>query len=417
MSQWTLPPNLERRWKQHVRSQTQTFFAVVAPGFTGQASLELSWLGIDNQMEDGGLSFQGKFEDLWKAHALARIPTRFQMRLLNFRALRFEKLRDVAKKFPWELYLRPDLPILVKVNTRDSKLWHHEAVQETALQAIRARMRETYPDFEYRDFGRPQVVHLRMFKEEAQFSLDATGESLYIRGYDKWIADAPLRDNLAFGCLMTVGLGPWDVIADPCAGSGTFALEYFLRLSGPLPGRLRRFAFQDWLGFKDASYQNLLKRLEEQYLNQWDMPKLHLRDRNPKALDVAKRNLAQLEIPAHFQEADLLKAKAPELGSQQSGLLISNLPYGDRLHIPGKEGAFFKSIGRSLGQNWQGWHFALILPEGACEKALGLPIERRITFSNGGIPVACIIGKVPRDKVAQLPRVDERYADHNTFDY
>lgn len=416
MQHWTLPPNLERRWKQHVRSQEHQFFAVVAPGFNGPASLELSCLGIENAFEEGGLGFSGKLEDMWKAHALCRIPNRILLRLISYRALRFEKLREVAKKFHWELFLRPDLPIEIKVSTKDSKLWHHDAVAETALQAIKARMREHYTQATMDGGTGPvQTVHLRMHKEEAQFSLDCSGQSLYMRGHDKWIAEAPIRDNLAFAIWMSVGLGPWDQVVDPCAGSGTFALEYALRQKGPLPGRSRSFAFEQFPGFKEASYNNLLSRLESEYLNQWEMPQILLRDRNAKTLEIARRNANLIQLDAQFECADLLKDPAPQLGLG-SGLLISNLPYGDRLHVPGKEGQFFASIGRALLKHWQGWSFALVLPEGM-EKKLGLIIDRKISFNNGGIPVVCAMGQIPRERKVLLPKVDDRYSDPNTFDY
>lgn len=276
-------------------------------------------------------------------------------------------------------------------------------------------MREYYPEYEIPCSGPTQTVHLRMHKEEAQFSLDCSGDALYMRGHDKWIAEAPLRDNLAFATWMSVGLGPWDHIVDPCAGSGTFALEYHLRTQGPLPGRSRSFAFENFPGFKSSSYQNLLQKLESQYLQNWELPKITLRDRNSKALEIARRNGNMIGLEASFECADLLKSAAPEIGLG-AGLLISNLPYGDRLHVPGKEGQFFASIGKALLKYWQGWSFALILPEGL-EKKLGLLIDRKISFNNGGIPVVCVMGTIPRERKNILPKVDDRYSDPNTFDY
>lgn len=393
---YPLPKAIERRHKQHIKSKAQSYFAIIVPGLIHEASMEFSWLQIPHQIEEGGIQFEATLEELWKVHQLCRIPSRILLRIMQFRAIRFEKLRDICKKIPWELYLRPDVALQIKASCSDSQLWHQEAVADTTFQAIKIRMREAYPDYDFNQkTSHEQTVFVRMHKEVAHISLDASGSPLYLRGYDKWIAEAPIRDNLAAAMLMASGVGTWDKIVDPCGGSGTLILESFLRFEGPLPGQTRSFAYENWVGFSPNAYQFLLKKLSTERAAPQPCS-FEIRDRAAKCLGIAQRNLAQLNIPAEFKMADLLNDPGSPLGLFEAGLLISNLPYGDRLKIPGKDLEFFARIGKALRSHWQGWNYALIIPQGKAEMALDLPFDRKLFFSNGGIDVTCMIGKIPK---------------------
>jgi putative N6-adenine-specific DNA methylase len=71
----------------------------------------------------------------------------------------------------------------------------------------------------------------------------------------------------------------------------------------------------------------------------------------------------------------------------ERGLLITNLPYGDR--IGSNEGdirQLYGEVGDTLKQRFSGWRAVILAAAASPYKAIGLKASRSLTLMNGSIP-------------------------------
>ena len=58
----------------------------------------------------------------------------------------------------------------------------------------------------------------------------------------------------------------------------------------------------------------------------------------------------------------------------------------------------FRHMGKTLRREWSGWRVALLLPDPALARPLGLKVSPVAKFSNGGLPVTLVTGLIgPED--------------------
>lgn len=394
------PAALEKRIKRHVRSQKHHFYAVVPPGFEAAACRELAAYHISAAQEDrGGVAFCGEWEECWKAHHRARIPARILVRLTYFTCTRFDQLERHLEAFSWELWLQPHQPTAFQVEAHQSALYHEGAIQERAERCVEQRLRPWQAISVQTDFGNSaQIIYLRNVHDQVTVSLDCSGELLYKRGYDKYVAAAPLRDNLAAAILQEADFSGFDTLIDPMAGSGTFGLEALLALAERGAGHLRHFAFEHFPAFRPAAYRYFLNTDVPARPERATLRTIVFCDAQDRPLTIIRHNLQQLTAlgvdtaRVRVEQADFFTT-GTELISGNT-LVVMNPPYGTRLKSAQNMRTFFGKLGQQLRRNWRGCSFAIIVPGKEAERAIALPVARKIVFSNGGISTALLMGKI-----------------------
>jgi putative N6-adenine-specific DNA methylase len=206
-------------------------------------------------------------------------------------------------------------------------------------------------------------------------SLDTSGEDLFLRGQEKWVGEAPLRDTMAAALLQLSCQGIDDFsnwqLADPMMGSGTFlleALQYNKKLE-------RHFAFQNWfkstgitLGDEGSSFQNVFGA-----------------DMNPKNVEMAQKNLQNFKTEKiELVVEDVFKSKKHPSNLQR--LVIVNPPYGKRLKI--NRPTFYTDLVNKMIESYQPERVGIIIPRG---KVFTKPAQyeqvRYLEFSNNSIDV------------------------------
>jgi putative N6-adenine-specific DNA methylase len=394
------PAALEKRIKRHVRSQQQQFYVIVPPGFEATACRELADYDISAAQEDrGGVAFTGSWEECWKAHHRARILARILVRLTHFTCTRFDQLERQIEAFPWELWLQPYQPTAFQVEARQSVLYHEGAIQERAERCVGQRLRPWQAISARNDFGNSvQTIYLRNVRNQMTVSLDCSGELLYKRGYDKHVAAAPLRDNIAAAILREADFSGFDTLIDPMAGSGTFGLEALLALAERGTGHIRHFAFEHFPAFRPVAYRYFLKNDTPSRPERPTLRTIVLCDIHDRPLTIIRHNLQQLAAlevdttQVRVEQVDFFKTSAEFISGKT--LVVMNPPYGTRLKGAQSSRAFFGKLGQQLRRNWRGCSFAILAPGQEAERALALSIARKIVFSNGGISTALLIGKI-----------------------
>jgi putative N6-adenine-specific DNA methylase len=73
---------------------------------------------------------------------------------------------------------------------------------------------------------------------------------------------------------------------------------------------------------------------------------------------------------------------------------VTNPPYGVRVGDAARVRDLWARLGDVLRQRARGWRVALLSPDPALERQVGLPFTVVAQTSNGGIPVRLLVGDV-----------------------
>ena len=206
--------------------------------------------------------------------------------------------------------------------------------------------------------SRPEVqVHLHVDGTIAALSLDLSGESLHRRGYRGAAVKAPLKETLGAAIVALSGwLEDTGTLIDPMCGTGTLLIEAALMFGDSAPGLSRSyFGFFGWLGHDENLWNSLvaeaLEREERGLAKSW--PLMLGYDCDPVAVSAARKNIEKAGLEDHIQikQAELATLHSPD----KQGMLLSNLPYGERLSETEQVSRLYRAYGRIFKQRFSGW--------------------------------------------------------------
>ena len=366
-----------------MRKHKDHYFVITAPGFEDVCAQELMSFGIQpTGMLRGGIEFEGGLQELYLANLWSRSATRVLVRLGDVAARDFPVLFQRLSRLAWGRFIKPGTPCEIKVVSRGSRLSHTGRIAEVCEAAIEKSLGAAC-----RSSGRKQKIFIRMNDDRCQISVDSSGDHLHRRGYRKNRVTAPLRETLAAGCLLACNYDGSRPLLDIMTGSGTLAIEAALIALNRAPGKERYFAFMDWPKYRHGLWQQLLIEAQREEKLTLAAPILAV-DNNPKAVAAAQQNLeaAGLNHLIQLSTADMQQLQ-PE---SQTGLLICNPPYGERLGRNASLEALYHDLGRVYGETFSGWEGAVICPEGGLINSAGIPFSPLLRFTNGGIKVALL---------------------------
>jgi putative N6-adenine-specific DNA methylase len=367
------------------------YFATVARGLEELAAQELTELGAQDVAQGFcGVSFQGDRELLYRVNLWARLPFRVLMKLGEFPSLDANELIESIQQIEWAKYLNPDLTMAVTVTGKNEQLNHSHF---TAVQVKRAITNQQTKEFGSRsnvDIDEPDVrINVHIDKDICTVSLDSSGNSLHRRGYRSAVGDAPLKESLAAALMKMSGWTPDMAFVDPLCGSGTLPLEAAMQALNIAPGVFReQFGFERWLDFDRALFDRLLKDAEAGEKKDVNVTIIGS-DRSFEVIQQAKSNAQKSGVDRYIQFAqlELAEVEAPA----DSGILLCNPPYGERLGRDEDLGAFYKLLGDILKNRFKGWTAYVLSGNKELAKSIGLRSAQRFPVYNGTL--ACQLMK------------------------
>jgi putative N6-adenine-specific DNA methylase len=362
--------------------QNNCYFAVTTPGFESVCAGELQQLKINSSLQFGGIEFHGGLSELYLANLWLRSASRILVRLGELSARDFPTLHKRLLRLPWGRFIKPGTLCNVRVVCHRSRLSHSGRVAETTLQAIYKSLgAEADPQ------GRSQQVLVRIEDDRCLVSIDSSGELLHRRGYRQARVAAPIRENLAAGCLLALGYDGSLPLLDAMTGSGTFAIEAALIALRRAPGAKRSFAFMDWPKYRPGLWAQLLQQAQQQEKTELAAP-IYAVDNNLKAIAAAELNLssAALQGLVRIQCQPMQQLVADSV----HGLIICNPPYGERIGRTAALQALYRDIGRVYGEVFATWQGALVCPDAELIRSTAIPFAPLLRFSNGGIRVTLL---------------------------
>jgi len=372
-------------------------------------------LGVTNPApEAGGVGFQGRVDDAWRANLWLRTASRVVVRLAEFRATAFYELERQARKVPWERFAVPGRPVRFRVTCRKSRLYHSDAVAERLMAAVTRRLGEA-PSAETsdetsetseagdddaaggeeddgRDGEGSQLFIARLVHDHCTISADSSGALLHRRGYRQAVAKAPLRETLAAAMLLGSGWRGQAPLLDPMCGSGTLAVEAALLARGIAPGLGREFAFMGWPGFDEARWEAELDKAGRRAAPRSPVP-IQASDRDAGATAAARANAERAGVAGDVEITTRpLSAVEPPPGP---GWLVTNPPYGVRVGDVDRLRNLYAQLGKVARARCPEWTLALLSASRELERQVGMPFEEAFHTANGGIPVRLVVGQVP----------------------
>ena len=356
-----------------------------------------------------GVPARGTLRDVMLLNLHSRIASRVLLRMGHAPVEHADDVYRLALKLPWERWFTPEQTLRVDVTADHSPL---ESLHFAALRAKdglcdRFRMRGMErPDV---DREQPDVrVHLHLSATEALLYLDTSGEALFKRGWRTQHGEAPLKENLAAGLLALSGWTPEAVLFDPLCGAGTLAVEAAQIACNIAPGLGRSFGFERLQGFEGQVWQQVRQAALD--VRRATPAPILAADIDPRMVDLTRASAQRAGVSeaVEVRQGDVMDAMPPvQRAPGQSGHIVTNPPYAERIEAKGREAEdFLPRLGDVLKQRFTGWNAALLLADLHADRALRLKPARRHVVYNGAIECRLftfqlVSGRPPRKAVEE----------------
>ncbi len=360
------------------------YFATSPRGLENLLAEELTALGAANvQAVAGGVQFAGDWPVCYRANLESRIATRVLWFLAKGPYTREEDIYRLALAQRWPDCFALSRTIRVLTTATKSPLKSIDFVTLRVKDAVCDRFRSHAGERPNVDTREPDVrIHVYLTESECSLYLDTSGAPLWQRGLRQATVEAPLKENLAAGILKLSGWQPGTPLVDPMCGSGTFLLEAAQMALDRAPGLGRGFAFEKLAGFDAWAWAKLRSAAESRCKPVTALP-IWGSDRDERAVRATRRNLqeAGLGNVAQVVAADILELPAPA----ESGILIANPPYGERIGEEEELAALYPQLGAALKRRWAGWNCDFFTADTRLPKGVGLKPSRKTPLFNGAL--------------------------------
>ena len=350
-------------------------------GLEGIAGDELRRLGMENvRVEDRLVRFTGDTTALAKANICLRTGERVMVELASFSAKTFEELFQGVYATNLEDYIPKDGQFPVKGHCLNSQLMSVSDCQAIIKKAASRRLGEKYGISWLPETGIKFQLHFTILNDKVTLSLDTSGPGLHKRGYRAVGNDAPLHETLAAGMIQLTRYRGREFFWDPFCGSGTIPIEAALIAKNRAPGLNRHFAAEEypWMP-KDAWQQVKDEARDKEFKGDY---RILGSDSDPQCVSLSFANARKAGVSdcVTFKDGDATKLSLP----CDSGILVCNPPYGERMMEQHSAQRLYSALGRHL-KFADGWKKFVITSEPEFEHWFGKRADKKRKFYNGKI--------------------------------
>jgi putative N6-adenine-specific DNA methylase len=363
---------------------SEQFFSPCPRGLEQPLCNELGALGAGSiRATDGGVHFTGAGSLCYRVNLHSRTASRVLWRVALSRYHSEQDIYDTAFALPWADWFDVNCTIKVNMTAIKSPLKSIDFATLKVKDAICDRFRQVVGARPSVDTHAPDIrIHIFLEQSQMTLYLDTSGEALFKRGVRQYTNDAPLRENLAAGILHLSGWKPGIPLLDPMCGSGTFLIEAAQMSLNIAPGIAREFAFEKLHTFNADKWQSMCEEAIAAQLPVVALP-IFGSDLYGDELKAARLNLenAGLLDAVSLKQANVLEISPPA----ESGVLVANLPYGERMGEISELQTLYPLLGDALKQKFKGWNAYLLTADLAMPKSIRLSVSRRTPLFNGAL--------------------------------
>lgn len=389
------------------------YFVTCPKGVEYLLADELNGFGLATlRNAPAGVWVQGPLEAGYRACLWSRLANRVILHIDEVDATSADQLYDGVAHIDWQQH------IPVNGSFRVSFLGQNEAIRNTQFGA--QRVKDGIVDrFQAGGGPRPSVaakepdvlISARLHRGRLALGIDLSGHSLHMRGYRTEKGVAPLKENLAAALLMRAS---WPELAaaggdfvDPMCGSGTLAIEAAMMALDLAPGRKQaRFGFEQWPGHQPELWLSLRQEAERRAHEgrQGRVPRFAGFDQDSRVIATAWKNIqrAGLEGIVHVEARAVTELQLDGDWSD-TGLVLTNPPYGERLSDRKALGGLYQSLGEAVKQAVPGWRLGVFTGAPEFGKSIGLRSFKQYRLFNGKLPAQLLLFRID-EASAMTPR-------------
>ncbi len=373
-----------------LRGRMKTKFKLIATAAAGLEAVvgrEIRNLGLECQVENGRVRFDGTVETIIETNLWLRAADRIKIVVGSFSAKTFEELFQGIFALDWENYLPlgAKFPI-AKAKCVKSKLHNEPSVQAISKKAVVKKLQKHYARPEgvpLMENGAEFRIEVTILKDIVTVMIDTTGFSLFKRGYRADKGGAPIKENMAAAILLLSNWYPDKPLVDPTCGSGTFCIEAAMIGMNMAPGLHRHFAFEEW-NWVDS---DLVGRIRARALGQIKQDiQLDIlgTDIDARMVEIAKRNAEEAGVSEQivFKQMRLQDLHTDKI----NGVIVSNPPYGERLLDDDAVTKLYQEMGQTFAP-LKTWSKFILTSDEAFETKFGSQADKKRKLYNGTLKV------------------------------
>ncbi|MDZ7781845.1 MAG: THUMP domain-containing protein [Halioglobus sp.] len=374
--------------------KTDTWFATCPKGLETLLADELLSLGATAARETvAGVHFQGPPSVARRVCLWTRLANRILWPLASLPAADGDVLYQGLREIDWGALFDARSSIAVDFSGTNKMLRNTQFGAQRCKDAVVDRFQATAgmrPSVDRR--GADVRINVRLDRDRARVSIDLSGGSLHQRGYRQRGGAAPLKENLAAAILLRAD---WPGMAarggaliDPLCGSATLLVEGAMMAADIAPGLAReRFGFEQLRLHDDAQWRAMLTdaRARAERGRAARLPEIRGYDADPGVIREARENIqrAGLQAAVRVSCRALADFSKPTHRPLETGLIVTNPPYGERLGEKKHLGGLYRLLGERLAVHFGGWRAAVFTADLDLGRAIGLRSHKRYTLYNG----------------------------------
>ncbi|MBA3648898.1 MAG: methyltransferase [Chitinophagales bacterium] len=356
-----------------------------APFISPYLKSEIISLGFEIKEEaHTHLIVEGNFRDTIRLNIHLRTANRIYLLIEKFAAPTIDHLYTEIKKIGWEEILPEDGYFSVHSVVEHPEVENTMFLNMKVKDAIADRFQEVIKKRPDSGAEKNRSVIFIFWKDnEAMIYLDTSGEPLTRHGYRKLASKAPLQESLAAALVLSSRWNRESSFINPMCGGGTLAIEAALLAVNKPPGLMRtNYGFMHVKNYDLSVFNDVVKDAEEKIKKNTQV-EIIATDRDERALYAARLNAknAGVEEFIRFIKCDFMTT--PVGGN--SGVVIFNPPYGERLGAVAKLENTYAEIGDFFKKRCKGYWGYLLTANMDLAKKIGLKAKRKIDFYNGQI--------------------------------
>lgn len=381
-----------------------SFFVTCPKGLEYLLEAELQTFGMEPiRNAPAGVWANGSLEAGYRACLWSRLANRVILHIADVNATTADVMSNGVAGLPWQEHIPATGSLKVNFIGQNEEIRNTQFGAQTVKDGIVDCMRTSTGQRPSVDAGNPDVlVSARLNRGKLSVGIDLSGESLHKRGYRTEKGAAPLKENLAAALLMRAG---WPDIAesggqfiDPMCGSGTLVIEAAMIAMDLAPGRKREaFGFERWLGHDPEAWLGLRQEAERRAHDgkarmELNSTVFHGYDQDPRVIATAQNNIrrAGLEDRVQVARQDITELRKPDTGFD-TGLMLVNPPYGERLSERKALGPLYRSLGEIAKNQFAGWRLGVFTGAPEYGKSLGLRSYKQYKLFNGKLPAQLLL--------------------------
>lgn len=378
---------------------------------------ELSALGLGEvRRERGALRMDATLEQAYRICLWSRVASRVLVPLFVAPGNTPEALYEQALGYEWDSVLDPDGTLAVHATVARGVKLHTQYLALKLKDAVVDSLRQSHGTRPSIDTERPDVpLQVHATGVGFEVSVDLSGSSLHRRGYRVAMTEAPLKETLAAALLLQSGWPSSDLpaLVDPMCGSGTFLVEAAWMAADIAPGLQRDyFGFLGWADHDPELWESLFSEAEQRRIAGLakPLPRLLGFDADDMAVEAVQRNARAAGVASLLQVEcrALSDLKRPQdIAKGETGLLICNPPYGERLGEKSVTRELYRALGRQAALQFPGWRACVLASDIQHVDALGFAHRSTERLHNGALTIYARHADVPSVSLPGVARFQE----------